>query len=330
MAIDVRLDRETHEPSKAHEYSIAVLIPCFNEGLTIGTVVTQFRRVLPQAKIYVYDNNSTDNTVEAAKAAGAIVRHESAQGKGNVVRRMFGDIDSDLYLMVDGDGTYDANSAIRMLSLLEEGPYDMVNAARRHTEDIAYRPGHVFGNWVLTHLVSVLFGSKTTDMLSGYKAFSRRFVKSFQATSRSFEIETELMIHCLDLRLPTAEIIAPYYARIDGSTSKLSTFRDGFRILRLIGWLVKQEKPFLFFTSLSVLLAAVSLGLSVPIVENYYETGLVPRLPTAVLSASIMIVAVMCFFSGLILDSVTQSRREAKRFFYLLQKTVKFGGTGGE
>ena len=234
-------------------FDVAVLIPCFNEAATIGKTVHAFRKAVPLARVYVFDNNSHDSTAEIAAAAGAIVRRETAQGKGNVVRRMFADIDADIYVIVDGDGTYDANAAPRLLKTLASGPYDMVNAARKHIAQEAYRPGHIFGNRVLTGLVGLFFGAKTTDLLSGYKAFSRRFVKTFPAMSTGFEIETELMIHALDLRLPFAEIEAPYDARPEGSTSKLSTLRDGLRILKLLGWLLKHEKPLLFFSSLAFL-----------------------------------------------------------------------------
>lgn len=308
---------------------IAVLLPCYNEALSIARVVEDFRAALPGAQIYVYDNNSKDGTVEVARQAGAIVRWEERQGKGNVVRRMFADIDADVYIMADGDGTYDATTAPRLVARLLDGPYDMVNVARRHISTEAYRPGHVFGNKMLTGLVAAFFGTGTTDMLSGYKAFSRRFVKTFPAMSRGFEIETELMIHTLELRLPVAEIDAPYDKRIEGSASKLSTFRDGFKILRLLGWLLKHEKPLLFFSAVGAFLAATSLGLAIPIVIEFIETGLVPRLPTAVLASVIMLSAVVSVFTGLILDTVTHSRRETKRLFYLREKSpARVQGSG--
>lgn len=298
---------------------IAVLIPCYNEALSIGRVVQEFKASLPTAIIYVYDNNSTDATLDVAGAAGAIVRREYEQGKGNVVRRMFADVEADIYIIVDGDGTYDATAAPRLVSVLASGPYDMVNVARKHTEQEAYRAGHVFGNQMLTGLVGFFFGSRTTDMLSGYKAFSRRFVKTFPAASQKFEIETELMIHCLDLRLPVAEIDAPYGIRPQGSFSKLSSVRDGLRIIRMLGLLLKHEKPLLVFSVLSLFLAILSVGLGTPVLIEYFETGLVPRLPTALLAAAIMLTAVMSFFSGLVLDTVSHSRRETKRLFYLLE-----------
>lgn len=302
---------------RATSPSVAVLIPCYNEAATIAKVVEDFKAALPGARIYVHDNNSTDGTSEIAAKAGAIVRHEGNQGKGNVVRRMFADIEADLYIMVDGDGTYDAESASRILEMLRTGPFDMVNAARTHTESDAYRPAHVFGNRMLTGTVGMLFGKQTSDMLSGYKGFSRRFVKTFPALSRNFEIETELMIHALDLRLPIAEIEAPYGARPDGSESKLSTFRDGFRILRLIGWFLRNEKPLAFFSAVAAAFCLLSIGIATPVIIEFFETGLVPRLPTAVLAASIMLLSALSLFTGFILDTVTHGRREAKRLAYL-------------
>lgn len=302
---------------------IAVLIPCYNEGITIAATVRDFRRALPSATVYVYDNNSSDRTAEIAAEAGADVRHEHARGKGNVVRRMFSDIDADVYIMADGDNTYDAASAPRLVETLVSGPYDMVNVARRHVAAEAYRPGHVFGNRLLTGLVGFFFGTKTTDMLSGYKAFSRRFVKTFPAMSRGFETETELMIHALDLRLPVAEIAAPYESRPEGSKSKLNTFRDGFRILQLVGWVLKHEKPLMVFSWACCALITASLSLGIPVVLEFFETGLVPRLPTAVLAAAIMLTAVMSFFTGLILDTVTHSRREVKRLHYLQEPSLQ-------
>lgn len=297
--------------------SVAVLIPCYNEAAAIATVIANFRAALPHARIHVFDNNSSDATADIAREAGAFVTHEPNQGKGNVVRRMFADIDADIYVMVDGDGTYDAASAARLIETLQSGPYDMVNAARRHTETDAYRPAHVFGNRMLTGTVGMLFGRKTTDMLSGYKAFSRRFVKTFPALSRNFEIETELMIHALDLRLPIAEIEAPYGVRHEGSASKLNTFRDGFRILRLIGWFLRNEKPLAFFSALAGAFFLASVGVGIPVIVEFFQTGLVPRLPTAVLAASIMLLSALSLFTGFILDTVTHGRREAKRLAYL-------------
>lgn len=310
--------------------SVAVLIPCYNEAAAIASVIDDFRQALPGARIHVHDNNSTDGTADIAHQAGAIVTHEPNQGKGNVVRRMFADIEADIYLLVDGDGTYDAASATRLIETLRSGPYDMVNAARRHTETEAYRPAHVFGNRMLTGTVGMLFGRKTTDMLSGYKAFSRRFVKTFPALSRNFEIETELMIHALDLRLPIAEIEAPYGVRPDGSASKLSTFRDGFRILRLIGWFLRNEKPLAFFSVLATAFFFLSIGIATPVILEYFETGLVPRFPTAILAASIMLLSALSLFTGFILDTVTHGRREAKRLAYLKEPAPSKAYSNGQ
>ncbi len=296
---------------------IAVLVPCYNEEAAVGNVVRDFKRTLPGAQIYVYDNNSTDRTRELAEAAGAIVRNEVLQGKGNVVRRMFADIEADLYVMVDGDGTYDAGSAPKLIRALIDGPLDMVNGARVTTVDAAYRPGHRFGNRLLTGLVSLVFGERTTDMLSGYRVFSRRFVKTFPTLSRAFEIETELTVHALELRMPIADVPTPYRERPPGSQSKLSTFKDGFRILGMIGKLVKEERPLASFSATALVLALASLILAWPIFLTYMETGLVPRLPTAVLSTGLMLLAFLSLASGLVLETVTRGRQEMKRLRYL-------------
>jgi glycosyltransferase involved in cell wall biosynthesis len=296
---------------------VAVLIPCFNEEATIGDVVVGFAKALPSATIYVYDNNSTDRTRAEAIAAGAIVRTEPLQGKGHVVRRMFSDIEADVYVMVDGDATYDPTSAESMMRLLISENLDMVVARRLHTQAKAYRAGHVLGNRVLTSFLCSLFGRRFTDVLSGYRVFSRRYVKSFPALSTGFETETELTVHALTLGLPIAEVGSKYFARPEGSASKLSTFRDGFRILRVILTLLKNERPVLFFGILAVILALTSLSLAEPLAIAYWETGLVPRLPTAVLSASIMLLSFLSLVCGLILDTVTRGRRETKRLAYL-------------
>lgn len=297
--------------------TIAVLIPCYNEEAAVAKVITDFRRVLPQAKIYVYDNNSRDRTVEVAKSAGAIVRSEPLQGKGNVVRRMFADIDADVYVLVDGDSTYDADSAPKMIKALQQGPLDMVNGARVTNIEKAYRPGHRFGNWLLTTMVAQIFGNRISDMLSGYRIMSRRYVKSFPALSAGFETETELTVHALELRMPMAEIVTPYKDRPPGSVSKLSTFRDGFRILWTIIVLVKEERPMQFFSLLALLFAAISTVLIIPIIMTFLHTGLVPRLPTAVLSMGLLILGFLSLSCGLILDTVTRGRREMKRMRYL-------------
>ncbi len=280
-------------------------------------MITAFRAHLPEAEIFVGDNNSDDDTAAIARRAGAFVVHEERQGKGNVMRRMFADIDADFYVMVDGDATYDPSVAPRMIRMLAEGRYDLVNAARRAAGSASFRSGRRFGNWLLTGLVGLLFGAITADMLSGYKAFSRRFVKTFPALSSGFEIETEIMIHTLELRLPVHEIEALYGKRPDDSVSKLRTFRDGFRILRLVDHLVRQERPFAFFTFLSALMVAASLWLGLPVVIDFFATGPVPRLPTAVLAATLSLCAVVSFFSGIILDAIAQTRREMKRLNYL-------------
>jgi glycosyltransferase involved in cell wall biosynthesis len=296
---------------------IAVLVPCHNEALTIRAVVEGFRAALPEATIYVYDNNSSDGTADVARAAGAVVRFESVPGKGSVVRRMFADIEADWYIMVDGDATYDASAAPSLLAHAMSGPFDMVNVARIQAGEKAYRAGHRFGNRVLTGLVGAIFGRRTTDMLSGYKVFSRRFAKSFPAMSQGFEIETELMIHALELKLPVSEISAPYGERPEGSTSKLATWRDGFLILTLIGILVQRERPLEFFGAISALLFLLSLLFGVPVITEFLRTGLVPRFPTAVLASALMIASFLSLSVGLILNAVTHSRREMKRLAYL-------------
>lgn len=296
---------------------VAVLIPCYNEAEAIARVVTDFQAALPGATVYVYDNNSTDDTKTRAAAAGAIVRSETLQGKGNVVRRMFADIDAEVYVLVDGDGTYDATSATRMVECLLSNSLDMVNGARAATTDKAYRPGHMFGNKLLTRTVAAIFGNRIRDMLSGYRVFSRRFVKSFPALASGFETETELTVHALELRLPIAEMSTPYKDRAAGSTSKLRTFHDGFRILRTIIFLIKEERPLQFFSAAAAVLALSSLVLGWPLIVTFIQTGLVPRLPTAVLATGLMILAFMSVVAGLILDTVTLSRREMKRLHYL-------------
>jgi glycosyltransferase involved in cell wall biosynthesis len=295
----------------------AVLIPCYNEEASIARVVADFRHVLPDAVIYVYDNNSRDRTTEEARGAGAIVRSEPLQGKGNVVRRMFADVEADVYVLVDGDATYDAASAPKMIQALLDGPLDMVNAARVTNIEEAYRPGHRFGNWLLTSMAAWIFGDRFKDMLSGYRVFSRRYVKSFPALSVGFETETELTVHALELRMPTAEIETPYKDRPVGSVSKLSTFRDGFRILWMIIVLIKEEKPMEFFSAFAVFMILFGTGLAVPLLIEFFETGLVPRLPTAVLSMGMYILSFLSLSCGLILETVTRGRCEMKRMRYL-------------
>lgn len=297
---------------------IAVLLPCYNEAIAIGDCVRAFKAALPQAEIYVYDNNSRDRTSEVAREAGATVRRETLQGKGNVVRRMFADIDADIYVMADGDNTYDAGSAAAMIDRLQAEQLDMVVGSRLATyENATYRRGHRTGNFLITWFVGFLFGNRFRDMLSGYRVFSRRFVKTFPALSAGFDIETELTVHTLSLTIPAAEMDTPYAARPAGSVSKLNTWRDGFRILRAIVNLFRDERPLAFFSLLASALAAASVVLAIPVLITFLQTGLVPRLPTAVLSASLMLLAFLSLVSGLILDTVSQGRREIKRLHYL-------------
>ena len=296
---------------------LAVLIPCFNEAAAIGGVVAAFRAALPTAKLYVYDNNSRDDTAAVAAAAGAVVRHEGLQGKGQVIRRMFADIEADAYVLVDGDGTYEAAAAPGMVALLFDQRLDMVTGARVSVAGAAYRRGHRLGNRVLTGIVRLIFGNRVSDMLSGYRVFSRRFVKSFPALAAGFETETELTIHALELRLPIAELPVAYIDRAEGSVSKLNTYRDGFRILNSILLLVKEERPMLFFSVAAGLLAGFGVALGVPVLLDFMRTGLVPRLPTAVLATGLILMATLSSTCGLILDSVTRGRKEIKRLAYL-------------
>ncbi len=304
-------------PAAMPKPRIAVLVPCYNEEAAIPLVVRDFRAALPEATIYVYDNNSKDRTAEVAAAAGAVVRREPLQGKGNVVRRMFADIEADVYVMADGDSTYHAASAPKMIALMLRDRLDMVVGARVDTEAAAYRPMHRFGNRLLTGFVAELFGKRFSDILSGYRVFSRRFVKSFPALARGFETETELTVHALTLRMPIAEIQTPYGARPEGSFSKLSTYRDGLRILWMIVNLFRDQRPSAFFGIASLLLAAIAIVLAVPVFLTFMQTGLVPRLPTAILATSITLLAFLSLAVGLILDNVKVARRETKRLAYL-------------
>ncbi len=306
------------------DLTIAVLVPCFNEEATVAQVVADFRAALPAAHIYVYDNASTDATYARAVDAGAIVRREPRPGKGEVVRRMFADIEADIYVMVDGDATYHAPSAPKLITALIENHADLVNGSRVDSSVKAYRPGHRLGNQMLTGLVSVVFGQMTSDMLSGYKIMSRRYAKSFPAHSRGFEIETELMVHALELRMTIVELPTPYAERPEGSVSKLNTIRDGIRILSVIGLFVREERPLAVFSALGAFLGLVSLGLGLVVIADFIETGLVTRFPTAILASAMMITAVVSVFSGLVLDTVTRSRREAKRFAYLSAQDARF------
>ena len=296
---------------------IAVLVPCYNEVAAITAVVRDFQAELPDAIIYVYDNNSSDGTAQAARAAGAVVRTETLQGKGHVIRRMFADIEADAYVLVDGDATYDAEAAPAMVRLLLEQGLDMVNGARVSDVQAAYRPGHRLGNRLLTGMVRQIFGDRISDMLSGYRVFSRRFVKSFPALSSGFETETEFTVHALELWMPIGEVATRYRERPAGSESKLNTWRDGFRILRTIVLLVKEERPVHFFSAAAALLVLIALGVMIPVVSDYVRTGLVPRLPTAVLATGLVLLASLSFTCGLILGSVTRGRKELKRLAYL-------------
>lgn len=297
--------------------TIAVLLPCYNEAAAIAQTVAGFRAALPGVTVYVYDNNSTDDTVTVARAAGAVVRTERIQGKGNVVRRMFADIDADVYVMADGDATYDAASAPALVARLLDEQCDMVVGSRISQVQESYRRGHRFGNAVLTGMLARLFGRSFTDILSGYRVFSRRFVKSFPSLSSGFEIETEISVHALELKMPCAEIETPYYARPEGSASKLSTYGDGFRILNTILTLYRIERPLLFFGAIGALLAGIAVVLGVPLAITYMKTHLVPRFPTAILITGLMIIAALCGFAGLILDTVVRGRREVRRLAYL-------------
>ena len=299
------------------ELAIAVLVPCYNEEAAIDKVVKDFRAALPSATVYVYDNNSTDKTVEVARAAGAVVRHEKRKGKGNVVRRMFQDIEADVYVMVDGDDTYDASRAPELVDKLVTDNLDMVVGRRIETHQAAYRAGHRLGNKVLTGLVSRLFGAQIVDMLSGYRVFSRRFAKSFPSSSREFEIETELTVHAMQMRMALAEVDTNYKERPPGSTSKLRTFRDGWRILLTITNLMRNERPLLFFALIASVLAVVALALGIPVVIDFFNTHEVKKFPTAILCSALGVIAVLCVATGLILDLVAHVRREAKLLAYL-------------
>lgn len=296
---------------------VAVLLPCYNEAAAIGQTIADFRAALPDAVIYVYDNNSADATADIARAAGAVVRTERMQGKGHVVRRMFADVDADIYVMADGDATYEAAAAPGLIALLRDEQLDMVVGARKSEVEAAYRPGHRLGNKLLTGMLAWLFGRTFTDILSGYRVFSRRFVKSFPVLSEGFEIETEISVHALELRMPVAEQVTAYAARPEGSESKLNTYRDGWRILMMILTLFRVEKPLAFFGLIGGGLAGLSIGLSIPLFLTYFETGLVPRFPTAILATGIMLLAFLNGFCGLILDTVVRGRREMRRLAYL-------------
>lgn len=305
------------EWNPAQGRQIAVIVPCLNEEVAIARVVKDFKAVLPGATVYVYDNMSTDRTAEVAAAAGAVVRRVGHRGKGNVVRRMFSDIDADIYIMVDGDATYDAGAAPALVRRMIDDNLDMVVGTRVDDDPEAYRKGHRFGNWLLTTLVTKLFGHTFTDMLTGYRVFSRRFVKSFPSLSGGFEIETEITVHTLELRLATAEMPTRYSAREEGSQSKLSTYRDGFRILKLILRLLMLEKPLALFSSIAGVFLIAAIGFFIPVLADYVATGLVPRFPTLIVSVALVTLAVLSLMTGIIQDNVTRGRQEMKRLFYL-------------
>jgi glycosyltransferase involved in cell wall biosynthesis len=313
-------EEKQQSPQRYRGQRLALIVPCYNEEAAIAAVIRGFRAALPALSVHVFDNGSSDRTAEVARSEGARVAHVALRGKGNVVRRMFADVDADVYVIVDGDATYYADSVRPLVDkLLDEG-LDMVVGCRRTPEELAraaYRRGHQFGNALLTNGVRRIFGGSFEDMLSGYRAFTRRYVKSFPAVSRGFEIETELTVHALELRMPYGELDTPYGARAEGSASKLSTWRDGLRILRTIGWLYMMERPFAFFGRGAVLLAGISLALFVPVLITYMEVGLVPRLPTAVLSATMMVCALLSLVCGLVLNTVTHGHQEVKRLAYL-------------
>lgn len=297
--------------------SIAVILPCYNEAAAISQTIAAFRASLPDARIYVYDNNSSDGTCAVAAEAGAIVRSEKMQGKGNVVRRMFADVDADIYIMADGDATYDAAAAPALVKQLIDENLDMVVGARKSEVDAAYRRGHRFGNAMLTGMLAQLFGRSFSDILSGYRVFSKRFVKSFPVLSSGFEIETEISVHALELTMPVAEQVTAYAARPEGSESKLNTYRDGWRILKTIIMLFRSERPMTFFGMIAALLALLAIILAVPLAITYAQTGLVPRLPTALLSTGLIILSAMSMMCGLILDTVVRGRLEMRRLAYL-------------
>ncbi|KAB1647030.1 glycosyltransferase [Pseudoclavibacter sp. CFCC 14310] len=310
-------------PLDVSGFSIAAIVPCHNEEAAIRKVVLDLKAAVPTMDIYVYDNRSTDNTAEIAAEAGAIVRHEYTKGKGNVVRRAFADIDADIYVLIDGDDTYGTDALPSMIQTLLSGPYDHVLGVRKETTQSAYRSGHSLGNRAFNWLVSSLFKSQVTDMLSGYRVFSRRFVKSFPAVSKEFEIETELTVHYLSLRIPHVEVPVGFKDRAEGTESKLHTFRDGFKILRLITDLVRHERPMAFHGLLGALVALVGVALGVPILNEFMETGLVPRLPTAVLASSLATLGVMIWTVGLVLDGITRNRHENARLVYLALPSVE-------
>ncbi|MDR2902862.1 MAG: glycosyltransferase family 2 protein [Lactobacillales bacterium] len=299
----------------------AILVPCYNEEISIPKVVADCKKYLPKADVYVYDNNSKDNTIKVAKKAGAIVRRETHQGKGNVVRRMFADIEADVYVMIDGDATYDIKSIPLMIKKLTDENLDMVTGVRKSVHTEAYPSGHQFGNWMLTKIVHLFFGKRTQDMLSGLRVFSRRFAKSFPSNSKGFEIETELTVYASSMRLPVADVDTPYYARPAGSVSKLSTYKDGWRILKMIAVLIKEERPLFFFGLGAFFLFLFSVLCAIPVFWEYAHTGLVLKIPTAILSVGLMVCSIVSLAIALILDTVSNNRKENRRMQYLRHKS---------
>ncbi|MBL8585012.1 MAG: glycosyltransferase [Rhizobiaceae bacterium] len=304
-------------PGLPTDLSIAVLLPCYNEEPTVADVVRRFRAVLPAATVYVYDNNSRDQTAQRAREAGAVVVREPRQGKGNVVRRMFADIEADIYLMADGDGTYAPEDAPQLIDTLLAERADMVVGTRRGVTDDAGRAGHALGNRLFNSLYKRLFGRDFTDIFSGYRVFTRRFVKSFPAVSGGFEIETEMSVHASQLKLPVSEVVLDYGRRPEGSTSKLSTFSDGARILKMFARLMKETQPVRFFGAFSILFMIVGLLLAAPVLIEYLETGIVRRMPTWILALAFALLSILMAVAGVILDSVARGRAEQKRIFYL-------------
>ena len=305
------------------QISIAAIVPCHNEEVAVGKVIRDLKSAVDGIDVYVYDNNSSDRTVLEAQAAGAIVRKEHRPGKGNVIRRAFADIDADVFVTIDGDDTYEAGDLPEMIRLLVEGPYDHVLGAREDSgHSDSYRRGHQAGNRAFNRLVSLLMRHRVVDMLSGYRVMSRRFVKSFPALSRQFEIETELTVHVIALQVPETTVPIGFRGRPAGSESKLNTYRDGLRILKTIGQLVRYERPSLVYGSLALALGLISLLLGVPVVLEYFATGLVPRIPTALLAASLASIAVLVGCIAVVLDNIRLQRREAARYAYLRWSAV--------
>ena len=304
--------------------TIALVVPCYNEAITIGKVIKDFKKIIPNLFVVICDNNSTDQTTQVARKAGAMVLHEPLKGKGSAVRRLFRDVQADIYIMVDGDDTYNPADIPKMISTLQEECLDMVVGLRQATEKSAYPMNHGWGNWIFNWVLRFFFNSKFRDIFSGYRVFSHRFVKSFPAITSGFDIETELCIHTLDLNLPTKEMPTSYQSRPEGSVSKLKTWSDGFLILRRMIFLFKELRPFLFFGIIFILLMSASLLLSTPIIVTYLETGLVPRLPTALLCSSLIVLAFLSVTCGIILESIKHSRREMKRLHYLYLSRGRF------